>query len=290
MEYGISAREYWNRFWIQRLKESLNQRNYSKETVDNYVLSVKMMLNFEPGNPKLWSRTKIEAFLLELKENRGLSSSTINLHRDGLHYFCKWVLGKEGMTLGIPRMKEHQLLPDIFSQQELGRLFEMARNPKHRFALKLIYGCGLRVSEAQNLKLEDLRLDRKALIVRHGKGNKDRQVMFPESLLKDIHQYLNTFKPKVYLFEAATPGKPLNKRSFQFIFRECCSRAGLKKRGGIHGLRHSFATHLLEGGTDIRYIQFFLGHSSIKTTERYTRVANHNTGEIKSPLDRMENR
>jgi site-specific recombinase XerD len=277
--------EEWDPVWIRRLINSLRSKNYSPETIRNYSLGLRGILEKFPGNPNEWTTQLIEEFLKYLMEDRGLNPSTINLYRDGIHYFCRWVLNKEGLTHSIPRLKEHQQLPDVLSQLELKKIFSAAKNMKHAFALKLTYGCGLRVSEVRNLKLLDFHFERNRIIIRHGKGNKDRLVMFPESLKSEYHIYLKKYAPKEYLFESSVPGTPLNKRTFQAIFTECCLQSGVIKRGGIHSLRHSFATHLLEGGTDIRFIQFLLGHVSIKTTERYTQVATHNIGEIRSPID-----
>jgi len=285
----LSLLDYWNGVWMTRMQDSLRRRNYSPETINNYRVSLAAILKYYPGNPKSWTQEHLNRFLTHLQEDVKLNPSTINLYRDGIQYFCKWILGKNEMFAGIPRLKEHQQLPDIFSEKELTELFRAAKNHKHAFALRLVYGCGLRVSEIAKLRLEDIDFDRNTIHIKQGKGNKDRMVMFPDSLIKPFREYVSDYSPKIYLFEGAKPGTPLHRRTFQAIFKECCEKAKIQKHAGIHSLRHSFATHLLEGGTDIRFIQCLLGHQNIKTTQRYTRVATHQLSQIRSPLDRMGN-
>jgi integrase/recombinase XerD len=164
---------------------------------------------------------------------------------------------------------------------------EAATHVKHRVALKLGYGCGLRVSELAHLRVGDLDFTRGTVFVRQAKGKKDRIVMLPRSVIGELKGYLAIYRPRDFVFEGREPGCPLTIRTFQAVFHRALERAGVDYDGGIHGLRHAFATHLLEGGTDLKMIQALLGHASYKTTERYARVATHRMAAVVSPLDRM---
>lgn len=277
----------WNGYWRERLIKAAAARNYSPETVKNYALSLRAMVEFKPGHPRRWGQKDIEQFLMKLKTTDKLSAATVNLYRDGLAFFCHAVLRDSACLDGIPRLKENKNLPDVLDPSLIGRLLEGVTNPKHKLALSLAYGCELRVGELAALKVGSIDFLRKIIAIRNGKGGKDRAVMLPESLEKQMREYVSVFKPKTYLFEARVPGEALTRRSFQHVFKKACKKEGIVMEGGIHSLRHSFATHLLENGTDLRYIQVLLGNSSSKTTERYTRVAAHNIVRIKSPVDRI---
>jgi len=154
--------------------------------------------------------------------------------------------------------------------------------------LMVIYSAGLRVSEASRLRLEDLDRVRKMIHLRGAKGKKDRYTMLSEKVMKELYEYLKVYKPMKYLFEGERVGKPLSTRSIQHVFERAVEKAGIRKHVSVHTLRHSFATHLLEQGTDLRYIQELLGHASSKTTEIYTHVSKKNIASIRSPLDSME--
>jgi site-specific recombinase XerD len=187
---------------------------------------------------------------------------------------------------GIPKLKEDQKLPRVLGPEETESLITGVPNPKHRMILSLAYGCGFRVSELARLRKDDFDFQRKLIRIRQGKGAKDRLVMLPAALETPLSEFLRSHSPLTFLFESQ-PGRHLNKRTLQSVFTKACAKAGIRSDGGIHSLRHSFATHLLEAGTDIRCIQVLLGHSSCKTTERYTHVAATHLATIPSPLDNL---
>lgn len=276
----------WTRFWLDRLQRALQERNFSPETRKNYVLAARTFLDLHPRHPKTWTRSEIRDFLLDLRLKRGLGSSTVNLYRDGLGFFCRHVSGNSACLEGIPRLKEVQALPDVLPREAISAFSNTLVNPKHRLALLLTYGCGLRVSELVSLEVHDLDFDRGMVHIRRGKGGKSRLVMLPHALAPEIHSYLECYQPKDYLFESPRGG-PLTKRTFQAVFKQACAKVGLVQKGGIHSLRHSFATHLLEGGTDLKLIQVLLGHSQLRTTERYVRVSNRMVADVQSPVDRL---
>jgi site-specific recombinase XerD len=276
----------WREIWLNKLRRELHARNYSPETNKNYLFAADNFLREHPFPPRWTTSRHVRDHLLKIQAARGLSASTVNLHHDALRFFFTQVIRFPDPMKGLPKQKEEQKLPRVLSRQEAETLIATAKNPKHRLLLCLAYGCGLRVSELAGLRLEDLDFDRRLIRVRHGKGAKDRLVMLPASLEQTVREYLQAFAPKVFLLENL-PGIPLNKRTLQLVFSNACVRAGIRSDGGIHSLRHSFATHLLEAGTDIRCIQVLLGHSSSKTTERYTHVAAKHLSSIASPVDRL---
>lgn len=284
---SIPAKAFdWAGYWSRKLKAALSARNYSKETFRNYDQALRSFMEKYPGAPKYWRKESIKSFLQSL-QSAGLSPSTVNLYRDGLAFFCNQVIDAPECLDGIPRLKENQVLPQILDSKRIATVISGIRNPKHKLAMSLVYACGLRVSEVAALEAKNLDFERGVIQIKNGKGGKDRVVMIPGSLETPIQDYLACYKPNRYLFESAKPGRPLTRRSFQKVFRTSCDKAGIKDVGGIHSLRHSFATHLLESGTDLRFIQALLGHSSSKTTERYTHVASHNIRCIASPMDSL---
>lgn len=276
---------YWTDIWLGRLQKELDLRNYSPATARNYRSYLRIFLSRQPGDPRKRNRADVESFILGLRREKKLSASTLNLYYDALAFFFREVLKLPDVIRDIPRLKEDQKIPKVIDAHRIGRLLDATLNPKHRLMLALAYGCGLRLSELVHLTLADLESKPGILVVRKGKGSKDRLVGFPASLEGALKEYLGIYSPRIYLFESLEPGAPLSPRTFQSVFESACLRAGLKIRGGIHSLRHSFATHLMEQGTDLRTIQALLGHSSSKTTERYTQVAAHHIARIASPVD-----
>lgn len=188
----------------------------------------------------------------------------------------------------IPRPRKERKLPDVLTQDEVKRLFSGVTNPKHRMVLMVIYSAGLRIGEAARLRLEDMDPARKMIHIRGGKGKKDRFTMLSEKVMNELTGYLAVFKPTKYLFEGEREGKPYSPSSIQQVFRKAIENASITKPATVHTLRHSFATHLLEQGVDLRYIQELLGHASSKTTEIYTHVSAKNIAAIRSPLDNLE--
>jgi site-specific recombinase XerD len=219
-------------------------------------------------------------------EKKGYSASAMNLAISSIKFFFRNVLKDNGVT-EQRRPRQDKTLPPVLSKGEVKRILGTERNPKHRLLLTLVYSSGLRVSEAVALKREHIDISRKTVYIKAGKGRKDRCTVLPEKAVPFIKEYCEMNGIKTWLF----PGQPSNRhlaiRSAQRIFEKAARNAGIIKKTSIHSLRHTFATHLLESGTDIRYIQALLGHSSICTTERYTRVALRNVLCVKSPFDSL---
>jgi site-specific recombinase XerD len=202
------------------------------------------------------------------------------------------VLKRDRIFIDIPRPKKHSQLPKLLNEDEISRLFDALENKKHKAMLLATYSAGLRVSEVANLKIEDIDSERMQLRIERAKGKKDRYVTLSRFLLDVLRDYFATYvpQPKVYLFESEQSGEAYPTRTIQQIFSNARSKAKILKQVGIHSLRHSFATHLLDKGTDIKYIKDLLGHFNLKTTERYLHVTNRQLMQIMSPLDDMAKR
>jgi integrase/recombinase XerD len=245
--------------------------------VNQYLLWLKK-------EPAASSVPEIKEFQIHLKDERNYSPRTVNLVIAAVQFFYIHVLGINISVETLPRMKTGRPLPKVYSEQEIEKIISSVSNPKHRLILMLAYGCGLRLSEIRNLKPDCIDFDRNLLWVRKGKGQKDRAVMLDPGIKQAMIAHLKAYKNADYIFESDWSGEKLSARTLGQIYLNACKKAGVTPKGGIHSLRHSFATHLLEHGTDLRYIQTLLGHSSSKTTEIYTHVSNNVIGKIRSPL------
>lgn len=219
--------------------------------------------------------------------NAKLDYSTFNQTFCALRFFYRECLRRPWDFKRIPFQKKPRKLPEVLSQGEVVSLLEACANIKYRAILMTGYGCGLRVSETLALKPEHIDSKRMVVRVEQGKGRKDRYVMLPERLLTMLREYWRACRPKVWLFEGDKPGRRLSRQAVHLVFRATCQKAGISKPVGFHSLRHSFATHLLEDGANVRVIQILLGHRSLGTTQIYTHVARTFLGQTKSPLDVM---
>jgi len=211
----------------------------------------------------------------------------LNSRINAIKFYFEQVLHRKRMFFDIPRPKRPLSLPKVLNKRELKKIFESTDNLKHKVMLRLCYGMGLRVSEVVNVKIEHIDSIRMSVLIAMGKGKKDRYVPLPDSILEELREYYKVYKPKIWLFEGQH-GSQYSIRSVQSVFKKAMENAGVHKTIGIHGLRHSYATHLLEGGADIRFIQELLGHNSIKTTQIYTQVSDRSKARVKSPLDSLE--
>lgn len=199
-------------------------------------------------------------------------------------FFLKYVL-KKNNSIHLPRPKKEQKLPDILSRAEIHSILQAPRNVKHKAILSLTYSAGLRVSEVASLKIHDIDTNRMLIHIRQGKGRKDRYTLLSSNALETLRTYAASYKLNDWLFPGEEKGEHIAERTVQKVFKNACEKASIRKQVSVHSLRHSFATHLLESGIDLRYIQELLGHSSSKTTEIYTHVSNKDLSKIQSPLD-----
>ena len=263
---------------LKKLEENLRLRNYSKETIKGYLLYVRKYLEFAK-NKGINAESAKEFILKQLdkKEPASVSHSVF-----ALKYFFKKILKQ---NLDLPNPKRNKKIPEILSKEEVKRMIEATRNIKHKLILKILYGCGLRVSEIINLKKEDLNFQEKLIHIKLAKGKRDRFVKIPESLSEELESYCK-LDNDVYLLPSNRGGK-LTKKTIAKVVENSAKKAGIRKRVYPHLLRHSFATHLLEQGTDLRIIQKLLGHSDIKTTQIYTQISQASIKNIKSLLDNI---
>jgi len=270
--------------WRNKLEAELRARKYSKETRRAYIYYNRLICRTLQKTPEEINPHDVTQFLAMMEKDKKYSASAMNLAISAIKFFFRNLLKDEGIT---ERHRPHQdgRLPVVLSKEEITKILSSEKNPKHRLLLMLVYSSGLRVSEVVALKKEHIDLSRKVIYIRLGKGRKDRSTILSDKAAQFILEYYDYFGTETWLFPGQNPKRPLSIRSAQYIFDKALRRAQILKNISIHSLRHTFATHLLENGTDIRYIQSLLGHASLRATERYTHVARRSILNIKSPLD-----
>lgn len=272
----------------RRMAEELRLRGYRQKTRKAYLGHVRRFLAWADAagvRPEAIDGDHLRAFLLRLLEEKGVSHSYANQAVSALRFLYGSVLGHPVGSLRLPRPKRQRKLPVVLGRAEVRRILEAVEHPKHRAILMLVYSAGLRMGEVVRLRPEDVDGERGLLHVRQGKGRKDRYVVLSRVALEAVDIYSRAFRPREWLFPGARQGRHLHERSVQHVFERARRKAGIDKPATVHTLRHSFATHLLESGVDLRYIQEMLGHVSPKTTQLYTRVTEHDLAQIRSPLD-----
>ncbi len=281
-QVSASGREY-----VMDMMDTLLALNYSSSTMRGYTQSfIQFLRHFGYRNPEEIMPKEIIKFLGSLME-RGLSASSGHSMVNGLHFYYQQVLGKNEYEFKLPRPKKEKKLPVVLTMEECLRIFRVVDNPKHKLLLLIGYGAGLRLSEIVNLQWSDIHFEEYKIHIKNAKGKKDRMVMLPYSIVQSLLIYKELYNGKHYVFEGQFAGEPYSSRSVQEVMREALKKSGLAKKATVHTLRHSFATHLLENGTDIRYIQQFLGHSDIRTTTIYTHLTRNSVDKIRSPLDML---
>jgi site-specific recombinase XerD len=276
---------------LEPVREALVLRGYSPRTRYVYLGHLRRFLEWCGGGTAQWPddpEDQCQAYILHLVEVRGISRSCHNQVVSALRFLCESVLRRPTLALRVPRPKREYRLPQVLSPDEVARIIARARHPKHRALLMLLYSAGLRVGEVIRLRPSDLDRERGLVRVRGGKGNKDRYTLLARKAVEAVRLYLDAFPSDKWLFPGAKEGRHLNVRSAQRVVREAARAAGIAKPVTAHTLRHSFATHLLERGTNLRIIQELLGHQSARTTQVYTHVATSTLGAVRSPLDDLE--
>jgi site-specific recombinase XerD len=265
----------------------LEVKRYSFNTARNYTSLFAAFMHFFCGKPLLEiNEHDITAYLHHIVK-KGMSPSYQNQVVNAIKFYYEQVLDMPQRFYDIGRPRKERKLPMVLSEEEITALISVTTNIKHKAIIVTLYSCGLRLSELLGLKLKDIQSDRKVLFIRNGKGKKDRTTVLSEKTLELLRKYYLAYRPKQYLFEGAQ-GDRYSARSVQNIIKNGLRAAEINKPASAHTLRHSFATHLLENGTDLRYIQTLLGHSSPKTTEIYTHVSTKFLQGVKSPLDKLD--
>lgn len=267
--------------YLLDLERELKYRNYSSRTIEVYTTCVTFFLKYIKNDISKITKDNIIDFIFHL-QSKNKAPKTINLYKEAIKFFIKEVL-KMNLDFDIKSSHEAKKLPIVLSNQDIIKIIEVTNNLKHKLLLSLSYASGLRVSEIVNLKVGDISLDELTIHIKWAKWNKDRITVFSQKLKNDLWKNILYKEKNDYLIESERWWK-LTERTAQIIFKNAMKKAWIKKDASFHSLRHSFATHLLENGTDIRYIQELLWHSSIKTTQIYTKVMNPNLKNIKSPF------
>ncbi|MEM5564679.1 tyrosine-type recombinase/integrase [Psychroserpens sp. AS72] len=276
-----------NKIAFQKFNEQLELKAYSSNTSRMYLAEFAHLLILLKHHPvDNLTHKRLKDYFLYCVKTLKMKESKMNSKINAVKFYFEKVMHEPKMFFDIPRPKTPATLPKMLSKAEIKRLFNEVKNEKHLLILKLCYGMGLRVSEIVNIKIHHIDSDRMQVLISAAKGKKDRYVNLPESVLDALRTYYKNYKPKEWLFEGQYKGA-YSSRSVQAVFKRAMEKAGIRKQIGIHGLRHSYATHLLESGADLRFIQQLLGHHSIKTTQIYTHVSNRSTSNIKSPLDTL---
>jgi len=265
-----------------KLRQEMKLRGFSQKTIKSYLHYITNLLQKTRKGPKNINGEDVRTYL-EYLADAGRSASTLNLAYSALQLYFAKILRRR-FFMAIPRAKKAKKLPQVFTKDEVGRILASLNNVKHKLILGLMYSSGLRVSEVVNVKVSDLDLTAKMMRVQQGKGRKDRNTIISQKVAGVLQKYLKNKKSDDYVFSGSR-NRRLNERTIQKIFSQALKKSGLKKTGACHSLRHSFATHLLENGTDIRYIQELLGHANLQTTQIYTKVCNNSLRQISSPLD-----
>lgn len=272
---------------LKVMEEELKLRGYSIYTRKAYRHCLERFLHHLDKDPRAAEKEEIRAYLLKLVEE-GVSRSYYNQAISAIKFFYERILKLRGKVQEISRPRKERQLPIVISQEEILKLFEAVTNIKHRTILMLIYSAGLRVSEAVRLRAEDINEKRGLIRIHRGKGRKDRYTLLSGKALETLHEYQRVYHPEKWLFPGAKPGEHISPRTVQKVFEAAKRQAGINKQATVHTLRHSFATHLLEEGVDLRYIQELLGHKDLRTTQQYTHVSRKELGRIRSPLDNLK--
>lgn len=274
----------------KQMTDDMTIRGLAQSTQETYLRAVTGLAKFHRRPPDALSDKEVQRYLIHLIEERRLSAGTCNSVVNGLRFFYHTTLGREQCSFQLPCRKEPKRLPEILSREEVARLFVVTSNRKHRALLKTTYAAGLRVSETTRLRIGDIDSERMTIRIEQGKRMKDRYALLSERLLEVLREYWLAYRPQIWLFPGQDGNAPISRMTVHRIFHAAKDKASIIKRGGVHLLRHAFATHLLEAGTDLHTIQRLLGHSNISTTMRYFHLAQRQLMNTPSPLDLLEQR
>lgn len=280
---GTAAKDSAIGHALAAARNELALRNYSPKTIRNYLACLQEYFSKTPTYHR-YNPDDVQRFLLE-KQVKGYAPQTIGLYLNAIKFFYGQVL-KIAQKIDFRFPKRSQKLPIVLSREEITRIMHALRNKKHRLIVALAYGAGLRVSEVVSLKVRDVDLEQGMIHLKMAKGKKDRLTILPAKLKTDLWRATMEKYPNDFVFESERGGR-LTERTAQIVFKRAMRRASILKPATFHSLRHSFATHLLEDGTDIRYVQKLLGHQNIRTTQLYTQVTVHALQKIKSPIEQV---
>lgn len=269
----------------EEMIRQMQLHRFALTTQEHYLAAVKGLATYYRQSPDQLTPRQIEDYLHHLLVERHLSWGTCNVAIHAFRFLYLKTLKWDSLNFRLPSCKREQKLPEILSPEEVERLLDSPRNPKHRALLMTTYAAGLRVSEVVGLQLSDIDSHRMAIRVRQGKGRKDRETLLSPRLLDELRAYWLLERPRPWLFPGREQSQHIAIVTVQHVYRQAVRDAGIERRGGIHTLRHCFATHLLEAGVDPRTLQVLLGHRSLNTTMRYLQVSRSHVLGVRSPLD-----
>jgi integrase/recombinase XerD len=273
---------------FELVKQNMVLRGFSPHTEEAYLRQIRFFLSYHKLPVEKLEDTHVRDYLQYLITSKDASHSMVNTAYSALKFFFEFALKKELIMKNIPRSKKIKRLPVVLSQEEIRRILCCINNLKHKTIIMTVYGGGLRVSEVAKLKVTDIDSANMQIRVEQGKGNVDRYTLLAQSNLEILRKYWTAYRPNHWLFPGFPDTKPMDTATIQRIFHTAKNKANIKKPASIHSLRHSFATHLLEDGTNLLYIQKFLGHSHISTTCRYLHLVRASILKVKSPLDHLD--
>ena len=271
----------------RKMQEDLKLRGLSKKTQSAYLREVRKLKEFFQKSPDLITEQELRKYFLYYSQELNASESLFTQAICAIKFFYTKTMDRNWKTFQIVRPKKQKRLPVILNKEEIKKILDVnvIPNLKHRCILTVIYSGGLRIGEACRLKISDI--DSKSMVIKitQGKGNKDRYTVLANQALMLLRQYYRSYRPVDWLFPGEPSSKHICERSVELVFKKACEKSGINKDVTVHSLRHSFATHLMESGVNLRYIQKLLGHSSIRTTVVYTHVCKHHIGKIINPID-----
>lgn len=268
-----------------KMKIEMQLRGYSPNSIEKYIYNISNFAKFYNKSPELLGEKEIREYLHYCITEKKLCEGTVNFYNACLKFFYTKVLHRQWNMDNLPRAKKRKKLPVVLSPEEIKAIFDVTKNIKHKAIFMTMYSAGLRISEVCNLKITDIDSKSMQILIRQGKGNKDRYSILSKGNLKILREYWKIYQPKEYLFLGRSGTDAINIRSVQISLGKSIIKAGITKHATAHSLRHSFATHLLDAGTDICYIQSLLGHARITTTTIYLHLRRLDLLNIKSPLD-----
>jgi integrase/recombinase XerD len=271
----------------QRMIEDMQLHGYSEKTQTAYLGAVRGLAGHYHRTPEEITQDELRSYFLYLVKERGVARSTLTIHLSGIKFFFEKTLNREWLIFNLVRPKKRTKLPVVLSPDEVKNILSLVKTPAVRMALTVIYACGLRLSEGLNLKAQDIDSSRMLLWVRNGKGGKDRCVPLPVRLLELLREYWKRHRPRLYLFPNQKKREPLCATTLQKTFKIVLLQSGIHKEASIHTLRHSYATHLLERGINLRVIQELLGHQNPQTTARYTHLTDKSFHKLTETVNRL---
>jgi len=271
----------------QRMIEDMQLHGYAAKTQEAYVGAVRGLAKYYKRSPEEITQEEVRAYFLWLVKERGVARSTLTIHLSGIKFLFEKTLKREWIIFNLVRPQKRKKLPVVLSSEETKHLLSLIRMPKSRMALTMIYACGLRLNEGLHLKAQDIDSERMLIWIRNGKGGKDRYVPLPERLLTMLRDYWKSHKPSSYFFFSKDKNTALSESSLQNTFKAALRESGINKAASIHTLRHSYATHLLERGVDLRVIQELLGHKSPQTTAIYTHLTDKSFRTLAETLNSL---